>query len=54
MNLKDKKVLVAGLGKSGMAAFELLKHMGAHVSLYDGKKEQICQIRTIGQLWLLS
>lgn len=39
MNLKDKKVLVAGLGKSGMAAFELLKHMGAHVSLYDGKKE---------------
>lgn len=39
MNLKDKKVLVAGLGKSGMAAFELLEHMGAHVSLYDGKKE---------------
>ncbi len=39
MTLKDKKVLVAGLGKSGMAAFELLKKMGAEVSLYDGKKE---------------
>lgn len=39
MNLKDKKVLVAGLGKSGMAAYELLKKMGALVSLYDGNKE---------------
>lgn len=39
MNLKDKKVLVVGLGKSGMAAYELLKKMGALVSLYDGNKE---------------
>lgn len=39
MNLKDKKVVVIGLGKSGMAAFELLKRMGAQVSLYDGKKD---------------
>lgn len=39
MELKDKKVLVVGLGKSGMAAFELLKRMGARVCLYDGKEE---------------
>lgn len=39
MNLKDKKVLVVGLGKSGMAAYALLKKMGALVSLYDGNKE---------------
>lgn len=39
MNLKDKKVLVVGLGKSGMAAYELLKKMGALVSLYDGNKD---------------
>ena len=39
MNLKDKKVLVVGLGKSGMAAYALLKKMGALVSLYDGNKQ---------------
>lgn len=39
MNLKDKKVLVVGLGKSGMAAYGLLKKMGALVSLYDGNKD---------------
>lgn len=39
MTLTDKKVLVVGLGKSGTAAFELLKQMGAKVSLYDGKKD---------------
>ena len=35
MDLKDKKVLVVGLGKSGMAAYELLRQIGADVSLYD-------------------
>ena len=44
MNLKDKKVLVVGLGKSGMAAYELLKKMGALVSLYDGNKEMKIEI----------
>lgn len=39
MNLKDKKVVVVGLGKSGVAACELLKNMGAQVSIYDGKKD---------------
>lgn len=43
MELKDKKVLVAGLGKSGMAAFALLKDMGAHVSLYDGKEDLVLE-----------
>lgn len=39
MEFKDKKVLVVGLGKSGMAACELLGKAGARVSLYDGNKE---------------
>lgn len=36
MNCKDKKIMIAGLGKSGMAAWELLKEMGAEVCLFDG------------------
>lgn len=43
MELKDKNVLVVGLGKSGMAAFALLKDMGAHVSLYDGKEDLVLE-----------
>lgn len=39
MKLENKKVLVVGLGKSGAAAYELLKKMNAQVSLYDGKKD---------------
>lgn len=39
MTLKEKKVAVIGLGKSGLAAYELLKEMGACVCLYDGKKD---------------
>ena len=39
MDLENQKVLVAALGKSGMAAYELLKNMGAKVSLFDGKKD---------------
>lgn len=39
MDLKDKKVLVVGLGKSGMAAYELLRQIGADVSLYDGNPD---------------
>nr|MBP3598161.1 UDP-N-acetylmuramoyl-L-alanine--D-glutamate ligase [Eubacterium sp.] len=39
MNLKEKKVVVVGLGKSGLAACEILKKMGAFVTLYDGKKD---------------
>lgn len=46
MDLENQKVLVAGLGKSGMAAYELLKNMGAKVSLFDGKKIWMCPVMT--------
>lgn len=39
MTVKDKNVMVVGLGKSGMAACELLKKMQARVCLYDGKED---------------
>ena len=32
-----KRVAVLGLARSGMAAAEVLKRLGAHVSLYDKK-----------------
>ncbi len=35
MNFKDKKVLVVGAGKSGIAAFNLLDEEKAHTILYD-------------------
>lgn len=45
MELKDKQVLVAGSGKSGIGATDLLKKIGANVTIYDGndklKKEEI-------------
>ncbi|MCH5252890.1 MAG: UDP-N-acetylmuramoyl-L-alanine--D-glutamate ligase [Lachnospiraceae bacterium] len=39
MTLKGKKTVVIGLGKSGLASYELLKKMDADVCLYDGKKD---------------
>ncbi len=39
MTVKNKKVMVVGLGKSGMAAFELLEKMQANVCLYDGRED---------------
>ena len=38
MELKDKKVLVAGSGKSGISATDLLKKIGAKVTIYDGNE----------------
>ncbi len=35
MKLKNKHVLVYGLGDSGRASIKLLKNLGAHVSFYD-------------------
>src|SRR6202789_2760634 len=35
MELKGKKVLVVGLGKSGLAAALFLRHRGAHVTVSD-------------------
>ncbi|MCH5266146.1 MAG: UDP-N-acetylmuramoyl-L-alanine--D-glutamate ligase [Lachnospiraceae bacterium] len=39
MTLQGKKVAVIGLGKSGLAAYELLQKEGAQICLYDGKKD---------------
>ena len=39
MCLKDKKVLVAGAGKSGIGSVGLLQGKGAVVVLYDGNKD---------------
>jgi len=36
MDFRDKTVLVAGSGKSGIGATQLLKKVGANVILYDG------------------
>ena len=42
MEIKDKKVLVLGLGKSGQAAIRLLEHFGAKITINDGSpKEKI-------------
>ncbi|MEA5022859.1 UDP-N-acetylmuramoylalanine--D-glutamate ligase [bioreactor metagenome] len=38
MNLKKKKVLVVGAGRSGLAAVKRLKALGAHVILTDQKE----------------
>lgn len=37
MDLKDKKVLVVGLARSGMAAIKILKHLGAEITLTESK-----------------
>lgn len=39
MDLRGKRVVVVGLGKSGLAAYGLLKEMGAEICLYDGKED---------------
>jgi UDP-N-acetylmuramoylalanine--D-glutamate ligase len=36
MELKGKNVLVAGFGKSGISAADLLKKIGANITVYDG------------------
>lgn len=36
MDLKNKKVLILGLGKSGKAAIRLLEHFGAQLTINDG------------------
>ena len=39
MSLKDKKILVAGAGKSGIGSVNLLLKTGATVALTDGKTD---------------
>jgi UDP-N-acetylmuramoylalanine--D-glutamate ligase len=40
MDLKGKKVLVVGLGKSGLAAALFLRHSGAHVTVSDARSAE--------------
>ena len=40
MELRDKKVLVYGAGKSGIGAVSLLRKVGAHPVLFDEKKTE--------------
>ncbi len=39
MNFEDKKVLVVGLGKSGLASLEVLHSLGAKLAVQDSKEE---------------
>lgn len=39
MQIKGKKVIVAGMGKSGSSVIDTLLHLGAEIYLYDGKEE---------------
>ena len=39
MEVKDKKVLVFGLGISGIGAGKILEKQGADVVLYDGNQK---------------
>lgn len=53
MEFKDKKILVVGMARSGMAALEVLNKRGAVLSAYDDKspdklKEETNYLHTIG------
>ncbi len=39
MELQDKRVLVVGLGKSGVSSALFLKERGARVTVFDAKTE---------------
>ena len=48
ITLKNKKVLVLGLARSGMAAINLLAKYGANITLNESKKEeQLDQLETL-------
>jgi len=40
LDVKGKRVLVVGLGKSGVAAALFLKRLGARVTVSDSKSEE--------------
>ena len=39
-NMKDKKVLIVGLGKSGIAAAQAMIRLESEVCIQDSKKEE--------------
>lgn len=45
MDFKNKKIMIVGAGKSGIAAANLLTGSGADVCLYDSKKTDAMEIR---------
>lgn len=49
-NYKDKKVLVVGLARSGMAAIRVLNFLGAKISLSDAKKPNESQLQILQEL----
>jgi UDP-N-acetylmuramoylalanine-D-glutamate ligase len=53
MQLKDKKVLVFGAGKSGISATKLLQSQGAFVTLYDGNTNFRSMILKINSIQLI-
>jgi len=52
MDFRGKRILVMGLGKSGLGALRLLRHLGAEVMLYDdreiGDPEMLDLVRRVG------
>jgi len=48
--LKNKKVLVVGMGKSGLSAVEVLLKVGAKVSVQDSKEENAIETETVEYL----
>ena len=51
IELKDKKVLVLGLARSGMAAIRLLHKHGANITLNESKNEnQLDQLDLLKQM----
>ncbi|MBQ2748057.1 MAG: UDP-N-acetylmuramoyl-L-alanine--D-glutamate ligase, partial [Firmicutes bacterium] len=49
-NMKDRKVLVVGLGKSGIAAVKAMVELGAYVSVQDSKAEKDVDEKLLGYL----
>jgi UDP-N-acetylmuramoylalanine--D-glutamate ligase len=39
-NIIDKKILIVGMGKSGVAATQALLSLGANVTIQDNKTEE--------------
>ena len=39
-NIKDRRVLIVGMGKSGVAAAQAMLKLGANVTIQDSKERQ--------------
>ena len=52
MRLKDKKVIVAGTGKSGIGSAALLEKNGALPVIYDGNEQRGSKKTYRGKAWV--